>query len=120
MNPNKKKKLTIILLAVVILFLILYLKGTPEDKSNIIKATDQYLSKLAIQLRTNGVTSIEASSREININWFYATAKIKAVFNIYNPATKDTSKYEDTITFKLSKTGAGWEVKEVKYEKTKW
>ena len=112
--------LKIFLLAIAISLIASYFYDPAKDKEEISKITDDYLSKLSRQLRTSGITSIEILSRDIKFKGYSATEKLSAVFKIYNPFTNQSSGYNDNITFIFERTFIGWELKDVKYEKTKW
>ena len=118
-----RKKLLIAIFLIVIagtLFAISYSRTVQRDKAEITAFTDTYMADLSKQLRTNGVASIDVSSREINVKPFSAVAKLSIVFNIYNPSTKQRSEMSDNVTFIFKRAFDGLKIERVDYEKTKW
>ena len=118
-----RKNLLIAIFLLVIagtLLVISYSRTVQRDKEEITAFTETYMADLSKQLRTNGVTSIDVSSREIDVKPFSAVAKLSIVFNIYNPSTKQRSEMSDNVAFIFKRTFDGLKIERVAYEKTKW
>ncbi|HLC62479.1 MAG TPA: hypothetical protein VJI52_05690 [Candidatus Nanoarchaeia archaeon] len=98
-----------------------YYPNPAQEKEEISKVINGYFSNLANELRGGGVTGIEITSENIRLGWWgKATADAGININVYFPPTGEKRVDKDNVHFSLIKSDGSWEIKETKFDKTRF